>query len=57
MPAQSLSRMCVRISHKDNIEELVRKGKDCEVQVLARGLRWHLQDRVIIHDNKTVVFN
>jgi len=47
----------VRISHKDSIEELVRKGKDCEVQVLARGLRWHLQDRVIIHSNKTVVFN
>lgn len=47
----------VRISHKDSIEELVRKGKDCEVQVLARGLRWHIQDRVIIHENKTIVFD
>lgn len=47
----------VRITHKDSIEELVRKGKDCEVQVLARGLRWHIQDRVIVHDNRTVVFN
>lgn len=47
----------VRISHQDNVEELVRKGKDCEVQVLARGLRWHTQDRVIIHGNKTVVFD
>lgn len=47
----------VRISHQDNIDELVRKGKDCEVQVLARGLRWHLQDRVIIQGNKTVVFD
>lgn len=46
----------VRISHQDDIAELVRKGKDCEVQVLARGLRWHIQDRVIVHGNKTVVF-
>lgn len=46
----------VRISHQDDIEELVRKGKDCEVQVLARGLRWHIQDRVIVHGNKTIVF-
>jgi len=47
----------VRISHQDNIDELVRKGKDCEVQVLARGLRWHIQDKVIVHGNKTVVFD
>lgn len=47
----------VRITHRDNIEDMVRKGKDCEVQVLARGLRAHLADRVIIHGNKTVVFD
>jgi len=46
----------VRISHRDQVEDLIRKGRDCEVQVLARGLRWHLQDRVLIHANKTVVF-
>lgn len=47
----------VRISHRDSIEDMVRKGRDCEVQVLARGLRAHLADRVIIHNNKTVVFD
>jgi formyltetrahydrofolate deformylase len=34
----------------------VRLGKDAEKNVLARGLRLHLEDRVIIHENKTVVF-
>ena len=46
----------VRISHSDSIEDLVRLGRDVEKMVLARGLRYHLQDRVLIHDNKTVVF-
>ena len=47
----------VRISHRDSIGELARKGKDCEVQVLARGLRLHIQDRIIVHGSKTIVFN
>ena len=46
----------VRISHSDSIEDLVRLGRDVEKMVLARGLRYHLQDRVLVHDNKTVVF-
>jgi formyltetrahydrofolate deformylase len=46
----------VRVSHSDSIEDMVRLGKDVEKNVLARGLRLHLQDRVIIHENKTVVF-
>ncbi len=46
----------VRISHHDSIADLVRKGKDVEKTVLARGLRYHLEDRVLIHDNKTIVF-
>jgi formyltetrahydrofolate deformylase len=47
----------VRISHRDSIEELVRLGKDVEKMVLARGLRYHLEDRVLVHNNKTVVFD
>ncbi len=47
----------VRVSHRDSIEEMVRLGKDVEKMVLARGLRYHLEDRVLIHDNKTVVFD
>ncbi len=46
----------VRISHSDTIEDMVRLGKDVEKTVLARGLRYHLEDRVIVHENKTVVF-
>lgn len=46
----------IRISHSDSIEDMVRLGKDAEKTVLARGLRMHLEDRVIIHENKTVVF-
>ena len=46
-----------RVSHRDTIVDMVRQGKDVEKMVLARGLRYHLEDRVIIHDNKTVVFD
>lgn len=45
-----------RISHSDSADDMVRKGKDCEVNALAHGVRYHLEDRVIIHHNKTVVF-
>ncbi|MFQ3228813.1 formyltetrahydrofolate deformylase [Reinekea sp.] len=47
----------VRISHRDSVGDMVRLGKDCEKSVLARGLRWHLEDRVLVHGNKTVVFS
>ena len=46
----------VRISHSDSASDMVRKGKDCEKTALANGVRYHLEDRVIIHQNKTVVF-
>lgn len=46
----------IRISHSDSAEDMVRKGKDCEKAALASGLRNHLEERVIIHGNKTVVF-
>lgn len=47
----------VRVSHSDKVNDLVRLGKDVEKTVLARGLRAHLEDRVLVHGNKTVVFN
>ena len=46
----------VRVSHSDSIEDMVRFGRDVEKMVLARGLRYHLEDRVLVHGNKTVVF-
>ncbi|QGU02974.1 Formyltetrahydrofolate deformylase [Corynebacterium kalinowskii] len=45
----------IRISHKDTPADMQRKGRDAEQQVLARGLRFHLEDRVLIHGNHTVV--
>lgn len=47
----------VRASHRDSIDDLVRKGRDVERSVLARAVRWHLDDRVLLHGNKTVVFD
>jgi len=47
----------VRITHRNNAEDMVRLGKDVEKMVLSRGLRYHLEDRVLVHDNKTVVFS
>ena len=45
-----------RISHRDTPEDLIRKGRDIERRVLARAVACHLQDRVLIHNDKTVVF-
>lgn len=47
----------VRVSHSDSIEDMMRLGKDVENTVLARGLRYHLEDRVLVHGNKTILFN
>ncbi|MBK5937747.1 formyltetrahydrofolate deformylase [Halochromatium roseum] len=46
----------VRVNHHNTVEDMVRLGKDVEKTVLARGLRYHLEDRVLVHDNKTIVF-
>ena len=46
-----------RVTHRQQAEDMVRIGKDVERRVLARGLRYHLEDRVVVHDNKTVVFD
>lgn len=45
-----------RISHADTPEDLVRKGRDIERRVLARAVRYHLEDRVLLNGGKTVVF-
>jgi formyltetrahydrofolate deformylase len=46
----------IRASHRDSIDDLVRKGRDVERAVLARAVRWHVDDRVLVYGNKTVVF-
>ncbi len=46
----------VRIDHGDTVDDLVRYGRDIEKTVLARGLRYHVEDRVLVCGNKTIVF-
>ncbi|MBW2267833.1 MAG: formyltetrahydrofolate deformylase [Deltaproteobacteria bacterium] len=45
-----------RASHRHSVADLVRKGRDVERSTLSRAVRWHLEDRVLVHGNKTVVF-
>lgn len=46
-----------RIDHADTVRDMVRQGRDIERVVLARGLRWHLEGRVLVHGRRTVVFS
>ncbi|WP_416673650.1 formyltetrahydrofolate deformylase [Egbenema bharatensis] len=46
----------VRVSHRDQVDDLIRKGKDLERVVLARAVRLHLQNRVLVYGNRTAVF-
>lgn len=46
-----------RVSHRDDVNELKRIGRTIERVVLARAVKWHIEDRILVHQNKTVVFN
>lgn len=46
-----------RVSHSDDVNELKRIGRTIERVVLARAVKWHIEDRILVHHNKTVVFN
>lgn len=45
-----------RVTHREGVDSLVRTGADLERIVLLRAVRWHLEDRVLIHGNRTIVF-
>lgn len=47
----------IRISHRDTLEDLVRKGRDLERLVLARGIRLHSEHRILVNGRKTVIFD
>jgi formyltetrahydrofolate deformylase len=47
----------IRISHRDSLDDLLQKGRDLEKVVLSRAVRWHIENRVLLYGNKTVVFN
>jgi formyltetrahydrofolate deformylase len=46
-----------RVSHRDDVDNLKRIGRTIERVVLARAVKWHVEDRILVHQNKTVVFN
>jgi formyltetrahydrofolate deformylase len=46
----------VRIHHRDTVDDLVQKGRDIEKIVLSRAVRWHVENRILLYGNKTVVF-
>jgi len=46
----------VRVSHRDTVDDLIRKGRDLEKVVLSRAVRWHVENRILLYGNKTVVF-
>jgi formyltetrahydrofolate deformylase len=45
-----------RITHRDAPEDLVEKGRDVEKVVLSRAVRWHIENRILLHGNKTIIF-
>jgi len=47
----------VRVTHRHDVNHLVRKGRDLEKMVLAQAVRWHLENRVLVYGHKTVVFD
>ncbi|MEO6995340.1 MAG: formyltetrahydrofolate deformylase, partial [Lacunisphaera sp.] len=46
-----------RVTHRQSVDELIRKGRDLEKTVLAQAVRWHLENRILVYGNKTVVFD
>ncbi len=46
-----------QISHRDSVEDLKRKGQELEKVVLSQALRWHLERKILVYNNKTVIFD
>src|SRR5574344_2328112 len=46
-----------RVSHKDTVETLIRKGKDLEKIVLSRAVEKHIDRKILVFENKTIIFN
>ena len=46
-----------RISHRDQVEDLIQKGRDLERVVLSKAVAWHIDSRILLYANKTVIFD
>ena len=51
-----ISQDVIQCNHRDTVEDLIRKGRDVERRVLAEAVRLHVEDRVLVYNNKTIVF-
>jgi len=47
----------LHVSHRDSVEDLIQKGRDIEKIVLSRAVKWHIQNKILVYANKTVVFD
>ncbi len=47
----------MRVSHRDQIDDMIQKGRDLEKVVLSRAVRWHIENRILLYANKTVIFD
>lgn len=47
----------IRVSHRDQVEDLIEKGRDLEKSVLSRAVHWHIEHRILVYNKKTVVFD
>jgi formyltetrahydrofolate deformylase len=52
-----IEQAVLRSSHRDSVDDLVRKGRDLEKLVLAHAVRCHLEDRILVYAGKTVIFD
>lgn len=52
-----IEQAVARVTHRDQLEDLIEKGRDVEKAVLSRAVRWHIEHRVLMYGDKTVVFN
>ena len=47
----------IRVSHRDQLDDLIQKGRDLEKIVLSRAVRWHSEHRILLYNKKTVIFD
>ena len=52
-----IAQMVTNVSHRNNVEDLMRKGRELERQALASAVRWHVEGRILTYKNKTVIFD
>jgi formyltetrahydrofolate deformylase len=52
-----IEQVTSRISHRDQLDDLLQKGRELEKEVLSRAVRWHLESRILVYGKKTVIFD